>query len=107
MLTADTYVSVLPALAKDATETTARLVAEVGQRAPGAKHVTQRKPNPPDRQDAAALAPRSSTTRADRSIHTDEKRGPVQDWLRRGGKGGQRPETACGDNWKGRVVGAR
>jgi hypothetical protein len=48
VLTADTYVSVLPALAMDAAEATARLVAEAGQRAPGAKHVTQRKLSPPD-----------------------------------------------------------
>jgi integrase len=48
VLTADTYVSVLPELAMDAAEATARLVAEAGQRAPGSKHVTRRKPNPPD-----------------------------------------------------------
>jgi integrase len=48
VLTADTYVSVLPALAMKAAEATARLVAEAGQRAPGSKHVTRRKPSPPD-----------------------------------------------------------
>lgn len=48
MLTADTYVSVLPALAIQATEKTARLVAEAGQYAPGSSHVTRRKVGPPD-----------------------------------------------------------
>ena len=48
VLTADTYVSVLPELAMQAAEATARLVAEAGQRAPGSKHVTRRKPSPPD-----------------------------------------------------------
>jgi len=48
VLTADTYVSVLPALAMNAAEATARLVAEAGQRAPGAKQVTRRRPSPPD-----------------------------------------------------------
>jgi len=48
VLTADTYVSVLPTLAMQAAEKTARLVAEAGQRAPGSKHVTQRDPGPPD-----------------------------------------------------------
>ena len=48
VLTADTYVSVLPALAMNAAEATARLVAEAGQRAPGANHVTRRRSGPPD-----------------------------------------------------------
>ncbi|WP_344656528.1 tyrosine-type recombinase/integrase [Catenulispora subtropica] len=48
VLTADTYVSVLSALAMKAAEATARLVAEAGRRAPGSKHVTRRKPSPPD-----------------------------------------------------------
>ena len=47
-LTADTYVSVLPALAMQAAEKTARLVAQAGQRAPGSKHVTRHDPGPPD-----------------------------------------------------------
>jgi integrase len=48
VLTADTYVSVLPALAMQAAEKTARLVAEAGQRAPGSKHATRRNAGPPD-----------------------------------------------------------
>ena len=48
VLTADTYVSVLPELAMDAAEATARLVAEAGQRAPGSKQATRRKPSPPN-----------------------------------------------------------
>ena len=48
VLTADTYVSVLPALAMRAAEDTARLVAKAGQYAPGARHTTRRKPGPPN-----------------------------------------------------------
>ncbi|WP_369125463.1 hypothetical protein [Catenulispora pinisilvae] len=48
VLTADTYVSVLPASAMQAAEATARLVAQAGQTAPGSKHVTRRRPSPPD-----------------------------------------------------------
>ena len=49
VLIVDTYVSVLPALAMQAAEKTARLVAEAGQYAPGSNHVTRRKANPPGR----------------------------------------------------------
>ena len=48
VLTADTYVSALPALAMQAAEKTARLVAEAGQYTPGLNHMTRREAGPPD-----------------------------------------------------------
>ena len=47
VLTAGTYISVLAALAMQAVEKTARLVARAGQYPPGSHHVTRRKANPP------------------------------------------------------------
>jgi site-specific recombinase XerC len=48
VITADTYISVLPVLAMNAAEATARLVVEAGKRAPGSKKATRRKPGPPN-----------------------------------------------------------
>lgn len=59
VLTAGTYISVLAALAMQAVEKTARLVARAGQYPPGSHHVTRRKANPPGhggRQSAARPA---------------------------------------------------
>jgi integrase len=42
VLTADTYISVLPALALKATGATAKLIAKAGRRAPGSKHPRHR-----------------------------------------------------------------
>jgi integrase len=42
VLTADTYISVLPTLARKAAEATAKLIAKAGRRAPGSKHPRHR-----------------------------------------------------------------